>query len=199
MFRFLSDYNCVFRKKGWTALTKPFTFWKWKQISKKKKWRSKLILKPILKETTHDLNHDSTFYCTHNQLQCLEYLGYITLNPDVRSFCYLNNFFSCISVSAESSISREAKRLVKKYAYAACKSSLKVLILFPWNVLLEIWFCIGSFSWVGAPAKIKNSYTVLETGAKYEFSKNFVASNFMRADLTWTFKAQKIISYDLRI
>ena len=68
-------------------------------------------------------------------------------NPDVRSFCYLNNFFSCISVSAESSISREAKRLVKKYAYAACKLSLKFLIFFPWNVLLEIWFFIRSLSW----------------------------------------------------
>ena len=88
----------------------------------------------------------------------------------------LTTFFSCISVSAESSISREAKRLVKKYAYAACKSSLKFFISFPWNVLLEIWLFIGSFSWVGAgaPTKSKNSYTVLETGGKYEFSKNFV-------------------------
>ena len=36
---------------------------------------------------------------------------------------------------------------------------------------------------MGAPAKIKNSYTVFETGAKYEFSKNFVASSSIRADL----------------
>ena len=28
-------YNCVFRKKGKTTLTKSFTFWKWKHISKK--------------------------------------------------------------------------------------------------------------------------------------------------------------------
>ena len=129
--------------------------------------------------------HTQSIVCVTVKGQCLEYLGYITLNPDVRSFCYLNNFFSCISVSAESSISREAKRLVKKYAYAGFKSSLKFLILFPWNILLEIWLFIGSFSWVGAPAKIKNSYTVLETGAKYEFSKNFVASSSIRADLNF--------------
>ena len=42
--------------------------------------------KLVSERKTHDLNHNLTFYCTHNQLcapqytgQCLEYLGYITL------------------------------------------------------------------------------------------------------------------------
>ena len=36
-----------------------------------------------MKEINHDLNHDLTFYCTHNlpqyKVNVLEYLGYITL------------------------------------------------------------------------------------------------------------------------
>ena len=38
-----------------------------------------------MKEITHYLNHDLTFYCTHNQ--SLEYLGYMTL-PLTLTFTY---------------------------------------------------------------------------------------------------------------
>ena len=54
-----------------------------------------------MKGITHDLIHDLTFYCTHNQLcvpqykvnQCLEYLVYITLDKGYLNSKPISNFF----------------------------------------------------------------------------------------------------------
>ena len=63
-----------------------------------------------MKETTHDLNYDLTFYRTHNNGQCLEYLGYKTLQEDSKYFvqvlkdCFLSVRFDFHQVASKVNI-----------------------------------------------------------------------------------------------